>query len=380
MIPEEMASKKTPRRLRVQPSLNARQVRFEGEDDDEASSPPARQPTNFPQVGPAPGSGPAQGWYTAADPTRSLGTSAYTNFFPTAGQMADYQNAVPHPPGVNFQPPVPDNTFGPIPHLYVPRFDPVVLLLTMACPFLMSFFLGSTIIIFLYVYCRLATSSPLASGPDAPAPGNNSPSKNEKLTPSQQPAPPMPGAFPVGPGGFVAQQPGFVPQGFTPQGFAPPGFAPPGFAPQAFVPQGFVPQGFVPQGQQPVMINGQAFVPVAAAPGQPFTPPTMPGGYVMVNGVPVPIMTPGNDFKSPDVSGVGRTPNEEALRQIQFAYANRLFEPQDFKPGDDDPSRFYYVREIDGNWTQRNRYTIDQMACRWYVTDEGWFYAVRLPD
>ncbi|RDA87732.1 hypothetical protein CP532_1768 [Ophiocordyceps camponoti-leonardi (nom. inval.)] len=310
-------------------------VRFDGDDDDEASSPRARQPTDYPQVGPAPGSGPAQGWYTAADPTRSLGTSAYTNFFPTAavpkpGQqpqpfpMADYQNAVPHPAGVNFQPPVPDNTFGPIPHLYVPRFDP-------------------------------------------------------------QPAPNMPGAFPVGPGGFVAQPPGFVPQGFHPQvfhpqGFAPPGFAQPGFAPQAFVPQGFIPQGFVPQGQQPVMINGQAFVPVSAAPGQPFNPPTMPGGYVMVNGAPVPIMTPGNDFKSPDVSGMGRTPNEESLRQIQFAYANRLFEPQDFKPGDDDPSRFYYVREIDGNWTQRNRYTIDQMACRWYVTDEGWFYAVRLPD
>lgn len=25
--------------------------------------------------------------------------------------------------GVHFQPPVPDTTFGPIPHVYVPRFD-----------------------------------------------------------------------------------------------------------------------------------------------------------------------------------------------------------------------------------------------------------------
>lgn len=37
--------------------------------------------------------------------------------------MAYYQNAGPPPSGVNFQPPVPDTTFGPIPHVYVPRFD-----------------------------------------------------------------------------------------------------------------------------------------------------------------------------------------------------------------------------------------------------------------
>ncbi|RDA91939.1 hypothetical protein CP533_1302 [Ophiocordyceps camponoti-saundersi (nom. inval.)] len=370
MLPEEAASSKkaSSRRLRLGESLNNRQVRFEADDDDEetpSSSLQGRQPTNFPQVGPAPASGGStQGWFTAADPTRSLGTSAYTNFHPTAAAapqpaqlprpaaanptMADYQNAVPHPAGVNFQPPVPDNTFGPIPHLYVPRFDPVG-----AHPF------------------------PLVYPPPPPPP----PGRAATFT-VQQPAQTMPGAYPVGPGAFVANHPpGYVPQGFAPQGFTPaPGFAPPGFAPQAFVPQGYVPQGFVPQGQHPIMVNGQAFVPVAAAPGHSFQPPTGPGGFVMFNGVPVPIMTPGNDFKTPDVSGVGRTPNEEMLRQVQFAYANRLFEPQDFKPGDDDPSRFYYVREIDGNWTQRNRYTIDQMACRWYVTDEGWFYAVRLPD
>lgn len=37
--------------------------------------------------------------------------------------MADYHNAAPPPCGVNFQPPVPDTTFGTIPHVYVPRFD-----------------------------------------------------------------------------------------------------------------------------------------------------------------------------------------------------------------------------------------------------------------
>lgn len=72
---------------------------------------------------------------------------------------------------------------------------------------------------------------------------------------------------------------------------------------------------------------------------------------------------------------------EVAMEQAQFAYSNGLFEPQDFKPADDDPSRYYPVREVDGNWTQRNRFTIDNLGdCRWYVTNEGYFYAVRLPN
>lgn len=89
----------------------------------------------------------------------------------------------------------------------------------------------------------------------------------------------------------------------------------------------------------------------------------------------------GNTGPVPEVAGLGRTAGEEQLRQLNFAQGNRLFEPQDFKPSDDDPSRFYYVRELDGNWTQRNRFSIDHMGdCRWYVTDEGWFYAIRLPN
>lgn len=83
----------------------------------------------------------------------------------------------------------------------------------------------------------------------------------------------------------------------------------------------------------------------------------------------------------PDIIGHGRTQGEETIRQLNFAHANRMFDSQDFKPSDDDPSRFYYVRELDGQWTQRNRFTIDHMGnSRWYVTDEGWFYAVRLPN
>ncbi|KAK0386332.1 hypothetical protein NLU13_6169 [Sarocladium strictum] len=116
-------------------------------------------------------------------------------------------------------------------------------------------------------------------------------------------------------------------------------------------------------------------MPLAAQPGGMMAPPG--GGPPTV----IPIMAGNPGPNASEVAGVGRTPMEEAVRQHQFAHANNLFEPQDFKPADDDPSRYYYVREVDGNWTQRNRFSIENTGdCRWFVTPEGWFYAVRQPD
>lgn len=81
------------------------------------------------------------------------------------------------------------------------------------------------------------------------------------------------------------------------------------------------------------------------------------------------------------VSGQGQTTSEIHATQAHFAYANNMFEPQDIKPADDDKSRYYFVRELDGEWTQRNRFTIDNLGdCRWYVTNDGVFYAVRMPN
>ena len=151
-------------------------------------------------------------------------------------------------------------------------------------------------------------------------------------------------------------------------------------------------QYFVPQQQ---VFPGQTMMaqpPVAYAPNphmaqqfQPVAMATQPGGLMGPPGggpptvIPIMAGNPGPNIS--EVAGVGRTPIEEAVRQHQFAHENKLFEPQDFKPADDDPSRFYYVREVDGNWTQRNRFTIDNTGdCRWFVTPEGWFYAVRQPD
>ncbi|TWU73540.1 hypothetical protein ED733_003743 [Metarhizium rileyi] len=117
-------------------------------------APKNTQPDSHPQVGQPPlpnlNRPPSDQWFTAVDPTRSLhlpGSQSVGGHFPllhqhlppygnfhqqafiqtvpgvSAVNMGDYQNCVPPPTGVNFQPPVPDTTFGPIPHVYVPRFD-----------------------------------------------------------------------------------------------------------------------------------------------------------------------------------------------------------------------------------------------------------------
>ncbi|KHO00674.1 uncharacterized protein MAM_01452 [Metarhizium album ARSEF 1941] len=342
-MPEAGNDLKPPKPRRPPPkddNIFSRQVRFDDSNpktrpgsaansnvNNPDQAPKNTQPDSHPQVGqpalPNLNRPPSGQWYTAADPTRSVNLAGsqqvyasfphqnpHVQFQPQAvaqglpyrppPNMGDYQNCVPPPTGVNFQPPAPDTTFGPMPHLYVPRFD----------------------------------------------------------------------AGPVYGGGVVHQ--------------------PVSAAPQSYVVQ----PGMVPMAQQPVMVNAQAYVHMCA-PGIPAQP------VMSSANLPAPMMAaaaaapgacahmpiiPGNPppptcATMPEVSGMGRTPNEEMLRQVEFAYSNRLFEPQDFKPADDDPSRFYYVREVDGNWTQRNRFTIDHMGdCRWYVTDEGWFYAVRLPD
>jgi hypothetical protein len=139
------------------------------------------------------------------------------------------------------------------------------------------------------------------------------------------------------------------------------------------------------QQQQPVLMQAQPVM-MGAAPGIQSVPAAVPAAVgltmapapgVGVNGFPV---VSGN-IPPPEISGFGKTASEVAAEHAQFAYANGVFEPQDFKPADDDPSRFYPVREVDGNWTQRSRMTIDNLGdCRWFITPEGYFYAVRLAN
>ena len=55
---------------------------------------------------------------------------------------------------------------------------------------------------------------------------------------------------------------------------------------------------------------------------------------------------------------------------------------EDFQPLDEDPSRMYYCRELDGRWTLRSRFAIrmERDAFRWYLTPDGMFYAVHLQE
>ncbi|TDZ49928.1 hypothetical protein CTRI78_v007707 [Colletotrichum trifolii] len=250
--------------------------------------------------------------------------------------MVDYQNVAPPPGGLHFQPPVPDTTYGAIPHVYVPRHDNGVA----PGPFHGAYHgaahgavPGGSHGTLYYVGHPPPNILPVASASVQPAPQNN-------VT--------YIGHHPPSQPGIVLQQP-IVHPGM-------PVHQPPPLMLQA----------------PPVPYQGPSVFHGAPTMGMP-APHPMPAG-----GVPV---FAGNPGLPPDVTGVGRTAGENALEQAKFAYANGLFEPQDFKPADDDPSRFYPVREVDGNWTQRNRYTIDNLGdCRWYLTNGGYFYAVRLPN
>ncbi|KAK3953564.1 hypothetical protein QBC32DRAFT_404786 [Pseudoneurospora amorphoporcata] len=155
--------------------------------------------------------------------------------------------------------------------------------------------------------------------------------------------------------------------------------------PAAVSPGYFVQQSVQqPFQQQPVMQS--VLVQAQPVPGQPMMmaqpqPAYAPGATVIVAGnapvAPMPA-APGAIHPEPAL-GIGLTAAEVAANNEQIAYENNMDEAQDFKPADDDPSRMYRCREVDGNWTLRNRFTIDNLGdCRWYMTDDGVFYAVRM--
>lgn len=78
--------------------------------------------------------------------------------------------------------------------------------------------------------------------------------------------------------------------------------------------------------------------------------------------------------------GIGLTPNETMAQNIRIAHDNGCYEPQDFMPSDIDPHRLYWVRELNGHWAVFPRRVIDRLDVRWYRTDQGIFYAVRLSE
>jgi hypothetical protein len=98
--------------------------------------------------------------------------------------------------------------------------------------------------------------------------------------------------------------------------------------------------------------------------------------------MPMPMPMPGTVGLPPDVTGVGRTILENQALGAQYAAENHpRGKVPDMQPRDTSPSRMYWCRELDGNWTQRSRYTIDYMGKEewtWYWNDRDKdFYAVR---
>jgi len=78
----------------------------------------------------------------------------------------------------------------------------------------------------------------------------------------------------------------------------------------------------------------------------------------------------------------GLTSGEMLQAQLGTAQGQKMTKKMDMKPADDDPLAWYWCREQDGTWVQRNRVTIDSGdigPIRWYA-DNGEFYAVRLPN
>jgi hypothetical protein len=91
-------------------------------------------------------------------------------------------------------------------------------------------------------------------------------------------------------------------------------------------------------------------------------------------------MYPYGHIQQPPFGTIGQTQNEVTYQNMATAQGLEMNTKQEMKPSDDDPMRMYWCRELDNNWTQRNRLTIDSGDigdCRWYAHD-GVFYAVRL--
>ncbi|KAK7965094.1 hypothetical protein PG988_010098 [Apiospora saccharicola] len=258
------------------------------------------------------------------------------------GKMADYNTGHMPNTGQHFQPPVPDTTYGPIPHVYHPRSDAGQRVVTIN-PGMPGFNHSAA----------CACSAQMGAAPQVV----------HQVAPGVSTAP-----FAIGAGMAHPSQPTIVQQGHAVQ---PIGSA----SGQPFFAQGAPGPSGQPILAQPAMMPGGM---PAGGPGM-AVPIGGQGPVFIGNGAPgAPGFIPPSAL--PDIMGVGKTVGETQAEQLQSAHDQGALEPQDFKPADDDPSRMYFCREIDGNWLLRNRYTLDNIPIRWYVTTSGVFYAVRLEE
>ncbi|KAI1144092.1 hypothetical protein F5Y05DRAFT_418223 [Hypoxylon sp. FL0543] len=287
--------------------------------------------------------------------------------------------------GQNFQPPVPDTTYGEIPHTYIPRFDPPAgggQYVTIN---------GKT-----YRVDRNGFPQNVAAGgvpvqfmPLQQVPSSMQAQAGSLYVPSvsssmQAQAGSVPSAVQAIPC-YVAQQASPQPVYYLVNAslIRTLGEVAAGAANPIVVQQG---------AQQPVFVQAQPGVPGIAQPApaavQPAPVAAQPGAFPPMVGQPqaqvfgvhgMPGAYPAG--AAPDVMGIGKTGLEVQIENFHTAQNTKAFEGQDIAPADPDVSRMYYCRELDGAWTLRNRYSIDKMGdWRWYVMPGGIFYAIRLAD
>jgi hypothetical protein len=179
------------------------------------------------------------------------------------------------------------------------------------------------------------------------------------MQPGQPPVGVMPFTAPINP--VIMQQP-------IPAGMMYPGASIPMQMPMQMPMQ--IPMAGAPMAGGPGFAQGG----LQFVSGNPGAPMTYPGGYGVAGGPA---------FAPEPASGLGATASEIQAHHAALAAdpENEINQPQDIKPADPNPARMYWCREVDGNWTQRNLATIEILEdCRWYITDDGCFYTVRLPN
>ncbi|OTA93313.1 hypothetical protein M434DRAFT_31085 [Hypoxylon sp. CO27-5] len=288
-------------------------------------------------------------------------TSPFPQFFPPVSHLSNpamaYTSFMPNQ-GQHFQPPVPDTTYGAIPHTYTPRFDNPV-------PN------GQYLTINGQIY-RVVVNQTVQDGAAGGTPVQLVPLQQVSTIHTQGPSS-VPPTFQTIPCYVVHQassQPAYYPVNAS---LIRTLSEAPGVANAPILLQ----QG----AQQGVFIPAQTGLPGIAAPApvavQPGAFPAMVGQPQVLGAANMPGAWPA--AAAPDVMGIGKTSTEIQMEQYHTALNTKALEGQDIAPADPDPSRMYYCRELDGEWTLRNRYGIDNMGdCRWYVMPGGVFYAVRI--
>ncbi|KAI0808473.1 hypothetical protein GGR55DRAFT_680159 [Xylaria sp. FL0064] len=231
---------------------------------------------------------------------------------------------MPDPNAAHYQPPVPDTTNGPFQYTYVPRSDPQYM---------------------------MANGVPAAAHPGVYAPG-------AYQYPQVQPQHVLPAYTPAVPGA----QPGMTTTPI-PMMMAPGSQMPPMQAPYMQAAAASFPPAFGYPMNCSAAPNGLTYVATGIAqPTPPITPPCFPGGGM-------------GGFE------MGKTKTEVEAENQYNSLHNQMNEPQGMKPADDDGSRMYWCRELDGQWIARSRFSLDRMGnFRWYVTENGVFYAKMLPE